>query len=224
MIVFFRLVPSQLKSSAQSSLTRLETIKMTMTTTLIQTETSALRAYAMDADLCALLRQCAEEVRPQLDQRPEIVVYGKPCRQRRNLGFFSDSSVGYHYSTYLAASKPLTSALGELLDRVNQLFDASFNGVLVNEYLDGQDCIGRHSDSETGLDRRAGVVVLSVGAARKLRFRRKETGERVLDVPTRSDQMLQMAGRFQQEFTHEVPVEAKVKASRMSFTFRRHVV
>ena len=32
-----------------------------------------------------------------------------------------------------------------------------------------------------------------------------------------------MAGDFQKEFTHEIPIEKKVEGVRYSFTFRRHL-
>jgi len=32
-----------------------------------------------------------------------------------------------------------------------------------------------------------------------------------------------MVGNFQKEFTHEIPIEKKVKGTRFSFTFRRHL-
>ena len=45
-----------------------------------------------------LLEQCIAYVEPQLEERPEIIVYGKVCKQQRNVGFFSDESIGYKYS------------------------------------------------------------------------------------------------------------------------------
>ena len=36
-----------------------------------------------------LLNQCVSDIEPKLEQRPEIVVYGRVCRQRRDVGFFS---------------------------------------------------------------------------------------------------------------------------------------
>ena len=38
-----------------------------------------------------------------------------------------------------------------------------------------------------------------------------------------SGNMVQMSGNFQKEFTHEIPVEKKIKEERISFTFRRHL-
>ena len=33
-----------------------------------------------------------------------------------------------------------------------------------------------------------------------------------------------MGGEFQKEFTHEIPIERKVKNVRWSFTFRKHLI
>jgi hypothetical protein len=42
--------------------------------------------------------------------------------QHRNIGFFSNESVGYHYAGQLSASKPLTGPLVELLHLINTEF------------------------------------------------------------------------------------------------------
>lgn len=126
----------------------------------------------------------------------------------RNVGFFSDTSIGYKYSTTLMPSIRLTDGLKELLDSVNSLFpDANFNGILINTYQDGTDNIGRHSDNEKDLSS-IGVLAISYGAVRKFRIRDK-AGKIVMDIPTTSSSILHMAGEFQKEFTHEIPVEKK---------------
>ena len=187
----------------------------------LQTEHSYLGS--MPIENSGLVQRCVLEIEGQLIERPFIQVYGKLCRQQRNVGFFSNTSVGYHYSGQLAASKPLTPALQELLDSVNATFESDFNGILVNEYPDGEHCIGKHSDDETALSNK-GVVCVSYGASRKFRIRDKKTGKPVLDIPTESGSMLIMGGQFQREFTHEIPVEKKIKERRISFTFRKHLV
>ena len=45
-----------------------------------------------------------------------------------------------------------------------------------------------------------------------------------LDVLTNSYELLHMGGDFQKEFTHEIPIEKKVKEPRISFTFRYHKI
>jgi alkylated DNA repair dioxygenase AlkB len=108
------------------------------------------------------------------------------------------------------------------LELVNKKFKTRFNGILVNKYANGLDNIGEHSDDESQLDN-AGVVAISYGAIRKFRIRDKKTKKIVKDIPTLPNQIIQMAGDFQKEFKHGIPVEKKVKEPRISFTFRKHI-
>jgi alkylated DNA repair dioxygenase AlkB len=170
-----------------------------------------------------LLEQCVSYVEPQLEERPEIIIYGKPCKQHRNVGFFSDESIGYKYSKKLMASKPLSPLLTGLLASINKMLGTQFNGILVNKYLDGNDYIGAHSDDETGLDG-IGVVAISYGSERIFRIRNKNDKTIVCDEPTTHCGILHMGGNFQKVYTHEIPMQKKIKESRISFTFRKHIV
>jgi alkylated DNA repair dioxygenase AlkB len=162
------------------------------------------------------------EIYDKLIKNPPITVYGKTAYQHRSIGFFSNESVGYKYSGQMAKSQSLTPNLTELLNLVNKLYNASFNGILVNRYDDGNDYIGAHSDDESALDD-IGVVCISYGAVRKFRIRDKITKDIIKDIPTEQNMFLHMGGEFQKEFTHEIPVEKKVKGTRYSFTFRKHL-
>lgn len=193
--------------------------------TLISTSASSLNTYALPEDMAQILSQCVEDIENgnKLLVNPKIKVFGKECTQHRAIGFFSNESIGYKYSGQIARSQELTPELVQLLDYVNTMFSSEFNGILVNKYNNGEDSIGKHSDNERGLDSRSGVIAISYGAVRKFRIRNKQTNEIVMDVPTHSNTIIQMAGDFQKEFTHEIPVEKKVKEARYSFTFRYHV-
>ena len=170
-----------------------------------------------------LLEKCISYVEPQLEERPEIIVYGKPCRQHRNVGFFSNESIGYKYSKKLMASKPLSTSLSDLIVAINKMLGTQFNGILVNKYLDGSDYIGAHSDDETGLDG-LGVVAISYGSERIFRIRNKNDKNIVCDEPTTHCGILHMGGNFQKLYTHEIPAQKKIKESRISFTFRKHII
>ena len=173
----------------------------------------------------ALLEKCVAYVKPLLEHQPAIVVYGKMCKQPRNVGFFSNESIGYTYSRQLMQSQPLGLDMAELLRMVNELLGANFNGILVNEYENGTNTIGAHSDSEVGLDANVGVVAISYGAERKFRIRNKSDNSIVCDEPTTHCGLLVMGGaNFQKLYTHEIPVQKKIKDSRISFTFRKHMV
>jgi alkylated DNA repair dioxygenase AlkB len=186
---------------------------------LIETEKSSLQFGMFENQ--DLIEQCILETSDLLQVKPPLVIFGKPACQPRNVGFFSDISIGYKYSTTIMKSKPLTDGLKEMLEIINNLFpNANFNGILINTYQDGNDNIGKHSDNEKDLSS-IGVVAISYGAVRKFRIRDK-SGKIIKDIPTTSGSIMWMQGEFQKEFTHEIPVEKKVKTSRTSFTFRSH--
>jgi alkylated DNA repair dioxygenase AlkB len=190
---------------------------------IIKTKTSALNLYNID-DICekTIVEECVGEVKDKLIVNPPIIVYAKPSIQHRSIGFFSDTSIGYKYSNQLAKSIALTPKLTTLLELINKKFKSDFNGILVNKYNDGNDYIGAHSDDETNLDN-IGVISISYGAIRKFRIRDKTTRKIVKDIPTNPFQIMHMAGKFQKEFIHEIPIEKKVKGERYSFTFRKHL-
>lgn len=168
----------------------------------------------------ALVRQCAEEVDSRLEHHPPIRVFGRECRQRRDVGFFSDTSIGYRYSSQIMKAQPLTGSMPALLDYVNQHYKTRFNGILVNAY-EPTDSIGDHSDDEKGIDQK-GVVCISFGAERILRIRNKATKKLVKDIPLPAYSMIHMGGAFQQEFTHGIPIQSRSTGRRISFTFRNH--
>ena len=188
-------------------------------TDMMETERSFLKFQEFPDK--QLLERCVADVTDNVDINPPLRrMFGKDCFMRRGVGFFSDESIGYHYSGQLSASRPMTSSLLELLALVNATFGTEYNGILVNKYFSGQDYISAHSDDEANLDN-SGVVAISWGATRKFRIRKK--GEKGFqDFPMVSGSMLQMGGDFQKEFTHEIPPETKVEGVRISFTFRKH--
>jgi hypothetical protein len=169
-----------------------------------------------------VIDRCIEEVKDCLDIKPTIKFMGKIVHQQRDVGFFSNETQGYYYSGKLAESKPLKSNLFELLKIVNTQFGASYNGILVNRYNDGNNYISDHSDNEKTLDD-IGVIAISYGAVRKFRVRNKITKDKIIDIPTTSYSLIQMGGDFQIEFSHGIPIEKKIKDVRYSLTFRKHI-
>jgi alkylated DNA repair dioxygenase AlkB len=161
-----------------------------------------------------------------LAEEPLIKIRGEECHQRRNIGFFSDESIGYKYSGTMAKSIPLADApvLQQFLPAINQSLGTTFNGILVNQYINGKKYLSAHSDSEKGLDKggRNMVAGIAYGAVRTFRIRNKETKKIVLDFQHTPRTLLVMEGDFQAEFTHEIPVRKKVKDERISITFRHH--
>ena len=190
--------------------------------TLIKTEKSFLNVYPCE-EYSDIIQKCISEVKDELLVKPPIQLYGKTVYQQRNIGFFSNESIGYHYSGQLARSKKLSIHTEELMKIINSRFGTNYNGILVNYYEDGNNYIGDHSDYEKNLDK-GGVISISYGAVRKFRIRDKLTKKIVMDIPTLSNSIIHMGGYFQSEFTHGIPIEKNIKESRFSFTFRQHTI
>jgi alkylated DNA repair dioxygenase AlkB len=164
------------------------------------------------------------------EELKNVFVYEEPPvkmgKQRRNIAFYSDESEGYRYSGQIMKSLPLSNVeLFEfLLPNINNALNTNFNGILVNRYINGEKYIGAHSDDEGGLDKNNKMVAgLCYGnGIRKFRIRDKITKEIVLDFDHEPCTLLVMQGEFQQEFTHEIPIQKRVKDERISITFRHH--
>jgi len=111
----------------------------------------------------------------ELNEEPEIIIMGKKCYQRRNVGFFSNESTGYKYSGQISKSIPLNKSpiLEWILPQINLALNTNFNGILVNSYKNGEKYIGAHSDDENGLDNNCLKTVVSIayGTTRLFRIR-----------------------------------------------------
>jgi alkylated DNA repair dioxygenase AlkB len=146
---------------------------------------------------------------------------------RRSIGFFSNEGEGYKYTGQITKSQPIPPFLQKVLDRVNRKMKTKFNGILVNKYEDGSEKIGAHSDNEKELSGDK-VVGISLGAARKIRFRgisragKKAIKGNFIDHLLEHGSLYTMEDMFQKEFTHEIPPDVKVKNTRFSLTFRKH--
>ncbi len=57
----------------------------------------------------------------------------------------------------------------------------------------------------------------------QFRIRDKKTKKIHTDIPLTHLSVVHMSGDFQKEFTHEIPVEKKVREARISLTFRHHL-
>jgi len=185
------------------------------------TPCSQLYELRASEDIQLLLPQCVQEIKDQLEIKPTIFVWGAERHQARDVGFFSNESNGYFYSNKLMKSKPLTPSLEMLLQKTNDIFKSTFNGILVNYYENGNNYISAHSDDEWDLDP-IGVVAIAIGAERMFRIRYKHNKQKAIDYVMKQGYYVHMAGDFQQDCTHEIPKQTKIVLPRYSFTFRRH--
>ena len=170
-----------------------------------------------------LLAECVEAIKPLLMRDVKFKMYGRECTMRRGQRLVG-GSMRYRFSGVdFEAVQPMGAleCFERLLSDVNDMCDAEYTHILVNEYIDGSQYISDHADDEDEVDPDHGVVTLSFGATRKFVIREKKSKRRVATIPLISGELLTMKGsNFQRDFTHGVPKQLTVKKPRYSFTFR----
>ena len=177
--------------------------------TEIETSTSFLKIYSFSDH--ELLNNCIKEIE---NRRLSVHRY-------RKVGFFSDDYKGnYLYGRMkIAETKLLSPSLKILLDKINEVFETDYNGVLVNEYKDGNYYIEKHRDSKN--HPKNGVLIISYGATRT--FRVFDDTKGVIEIPLIHGQVLHMSESFQKEFEHDLKKEPEIKDKRYSLSFHKYM-
>jgi len=138
----------------------------------------------------------------------------------RLTAFAADRGVVYRYSGVTHTGTGWTPPLADIRRHIERTTGATFNGVLLNLYRDGQDSMGRHADAEPELGVNPLVASLSLGAVRSFVLRHQASSEkRVFELAHGS--LLVMGGTLQHHWTHELPKTAHPVGERINLTFRR---
>lgn len=152
-------------------------------------------------------------------RQDDIVMFGKTVTIPRLQAWYGEPGTGYQYSGLRMEPNPWNDALTFLKQRVESLTFGDFNSVLINQYRDGNDCVGWHSDDEPELGQRPVIASLSFGAQRRFRLRHKITKDSTeLILPSGS--LLLMSGDTQKYWQHAILREKKVDQPRINLTFR----
>lgn len=156
-----------------------------------------------------------------------IRLFGRELATPRLSCWIGDAGTGYVYSGTRFEPHAWPSALAALRLRVEAACGGRFNSVLANLYRDGNDSMGWHSDDEPELGAQPVIASLSLGAERRLRFRRRlprgvrATAADVLSLPLPHGSLLRMAGATQTLYRHELPKTRVAAGPRINLTFRR---
>ena len=153
----------------------------------------------------------------------EAVMFGKHIVTARKVAWYGDQHYDYTYSGKTRTALSWTPELLAIRKRVESLTGASYNSCLLNLYHDGSQGMGWHHDDEKGLGTNSNIASVSFGAARRFDFRHKSSGEKV-SVILESGSLLEMRGRTQSCWQHQLPKSAKVREPRVNLTFRRMIV
>ena len=157
------------------------------------------------------------------------VEYHKPYKRfnkivkvpRGQASFTLDNSIHYDYKVS-GGSPPnyvMTPKLKDITEQTNKVLSTNFNTILLNKYKDGEDCIGFHKDRETGWAEGTGFATIAFGASRDFQLRNDASGE-TTTILHHAGVAIHLPHPMNQHNTHSVPKRKKVKACRISLTFR----
>lgn len=152
-------------------------------------------------------------------RQDDIIMFGKTIAIPRLQAWYGDPSTAYQYSGLAMMPIPWNESLLQLKQQVEAITYGDFNSVLINQYRDGNDCVGWHSDDETELGKQPVIASLSFGAERRFRLRHKITKETTeLTLPNGS--LLLMSGDTQKYWQHAILRERRITQPRINLTFR----
>ena len=135
-------------------------------------------------------------------------------RSRRTASF----GVPYNYSGIEYPIIEMTNSLNVIVDKINDLLGWKPNNCLINHYLDGNSRMGWHFDRTDILEEHTGVVIVSLGSTRTLRFREIENKDNKIDFNLLTNSLFYMTSELQDTWHHSVP---SGEGERMSLTFRK---
>lgn len=126
----------------------------------------------------------------------------------------------YNYSQITYPERAFPPEIQILINQVESYLDFEPNNCLINYYVDGKSKMGFHSDQTDILAENTGVVIISLGATRTLRFRQIADKSIIKDFPLLPGSLIYMSQDLQKEWQHAIP-KSDTQESRMSLTFRK---
>jgi alkylated DNA repair dioxygenase AlkB len=123
-----------------------------------------------------------------------------------------------HYA--LPPEPEAPSAIAEAGERVIGATGVAFNAVGLNLYRDGRDSVAPHNDHLYEIVEGFPIVLLSLGATRRMTIRSKEPKARVIHIDLEGGSLLEMSYETQLHYTHGVPKTREPVGERISLAFR----
>ena len=153
-------------------------------------------------------------------ERPLMKYYGKTFPIPRDTAWFGEKS--YVYSGIKNKPNEMTDTLKLLRSKVEKRCSYSFNSLLINRYLNGNDKVGWHADDEPELNNCEIIASVSLGAGREFKIRKKnfdKSRDTVHKIFLEHGSLLIMRAPLQKFWEHEVPKKA-LDDPRLNLTFR----
>ena len=153
-------------------------------------------------------------------QQDEIRVYGKIHPQPRLTALFGNEGKSYSYSNITMQPHPWSLLLQKLKTAIEKVTDTNFTTVLLNQYRDGKDSNGWHSDNENELGINPVIASLSFGAERMFQLKHNLDKDLKKSIVLEHGSLLLMKGTTQHFWKHQIPKTTKAVGPRINGTLR----
>ncbi|MDI9238750.1 alpha-ketoglutarate-dependent dioxygenase AlkB [Lysobacter sp. LF1] len=150
-----------------------------------------------------------------------IRIFGRDVDSPRLSCWIGDPQAHYRYSGADFAPHPWPAPLQPIRERLQETLGVRFNSVLANQYRDGRDAMGWHSDDEPELGPEPVIASISLGATRRFALKHRRQPERALALELPHGSLLVMSGATQRNYRHALPRTTRPLGVRINLTFRR---
>ena len=156
----------------------------------------------------------------KLEEVPFLLVeynkYGKLRRTPRQTYCYGqyNSELTAKYRGQKFQTEPIPDWLNLLKGKIEKMTNREYNAVILNKYVDGNQHISWHADSEPFLDHQM-IASLTFGEERAFQFR-KDRGDIIHEISLKSGSLL----IFDEGLLHCLPKRKNINGTRYNITFR----
>lgn len=150
-------------------------------------------------------------------RQDEIMMFGKPVMQPREVCWMADAGLAIKYSGLRLEPSPWDEKILKLKEKIEATTNTRFNSVLINHYRNGQDSMGWHADNEPELGPDPYIASISLGAEREFQIK---SSDELLKIILENGSLLCMGSGSQQYYKHQLPKRKLLNISRVNLTFR----
>jgi alkylated DNA repair dioxygenase AlkB len=130
--------------------------------------------------------------------------------------------VAYNYSQISYPYQAIPTVLQSIAEQIALTVGFLPNNCLINYYADGKAKMGFHADQTDILYENTGIVIISLGETRVLRFKNIAEPTLIHDYALPQGSLLYMSQAVQSAWLHAIP-PTNTDKGRMSLTFRKIV-
>jgi alkylated DNA repair dioxygenase AlkB len=152
----------------------------------------------------------------------EALHAGIPWRQQRRVMYERELDVPRLVASYALEDPGLPPTLAEAAALVRAEFGTDFNSVGLNLYRDRNDSVAPHNDRLGDLVAGHPIVLLSLGATRRMRIQDKVSKAK-LELDLEPGSLLLMDYETQKHYDHGIPKQRSAVGPRISLAFRMRV-